>query len=61
MKLAKAIVWFLPIIGSHQYGSVELVLGAVGLWTAWMDEWVNGCQYEALLVKILELTWQLSH
>lgn len=52
---------FLPVIESDQYGPVELVLGAVGLWTAGVDERVNGCQNKALLVKILQLAWQLPH
>lgn len=52
---------FLPVIESDQYGPVELVLGAVGLRTTGVDERVNGCQNKALLVKILQLAWQLPH
>lgn len=51
----------LPVVDSDQYGSVELVLGAVGLWTTGVDERVNSCQNEALLVKLLQLTWQLPN
>lgn len=50
-----------PFTESDQYGPVELVLRAVGLWTTGVDERVNGCQNEALLVKLLQLVWQLPH
>lgn len=55
------LLWLLPVIESDQYGPVELVLRAVGLWTAGVDEGVNGRQNEALLVKLLQLIWQLPH
>lgn len=51
----------LPVVQSHQYGPVELVLGAVGLWTTGVDERVDGGQDEALLVELLQLARQLAH
>lgn len=51
----------LPVVESHQYGPVELVLGAVGLWTTGVDERVDGGQDEALLVELLQLARQLAH
>lgn len=55
------VLWLLPIVESDQYGPVELVLWAVGLRSAGVDERVNGCQNEALLVEFLQLTRQLPH
>ena len=51
----------LPVVESDQYGPIELVLRAVGLRTTGVDERVNGSQEEALLVKLLQLAWQLAH
>lgn len=52
---------FLPIIESDQYGPVELVLRAVGFRTTGVDERVNRRQNKTLLVKLLQLAWQLPH
>lgn len=51
----------LPVIEPDQDGSVELVLGAVGLRTTGVDERVHGCQNKALLVELLQLAWQLPY
>lgn len=56
----KNLISVLPVVDSEQYGPVELVLGAVGLGTTGVDERVNGCQDEALLVEFLQLFGQLS-
>lgn len=52
---------FLPVSEADQDCPVELVLGAVGLRTTGVDERVNGSQNEALLVKLLQLAWELPH
>lgn len=54
-------MWLLPVVESDQYGPVELMLRAVGLRTTGVDERVNGCQNKALLVKLLQLAWQLPN
>lgn len=51
----------LPVAEPHQDGPVELVLGAVGLGAAGVDEGVDGGQQEALLVELLQLAGQLPH
>lgn len=51
----------LPVIEPDQDGSVELVLGAVGLRTTGVDERVHGCQNKALVVELLQLAWQLPN
>lgn len=51
----------LPVGEAQQDGSVETVLQAVGLWAAGVDEGVHGCQNKTLLVKLLQLPWQLPH
>lgn len=51
----------LPIAELDQDGPVELVLGAVGLGAAGVDERMDGSQEEALLVELLQLARQLPH
>lgn len=51
----------LPVAEPDQDGPVELVLGAVGLGAAGVDEGVDGSQEEALLVELLQLARQLPH
>lgn len=51
----------LPVTEPDQDGPVELVLGAVGLGAAGVDEGVDGSQEEALLVELLQLARQFPH
>lgn len=51
----------LPVSEPDQDGPVELVLGAVGLGAAGVDEGVDGSQEEALLVELLQLARQFPH
>lgn len=60
-KKKKPFRRLLPVVEPDQDGPVELVLRAVGLRPARVDERVNGGQHEALLVELLQLAGQLAH
>lgn len=50
-----------PVAEPDQDGPVELVLGAVRLGAAGVDEGVDSSQEEALLVELLQLARQFPH